>query len=268
MGSSLSRFCSWVAAAVLLFPAAKMHAQYAGFDRNVYPGDNAMAALRSSFIYTAFWLNPPPGGNTNGWQGKRQLVRTLGYGFLLLWNGRLDAALQDSPAQLGTADGIAAAQAAAREGFPPGAVIFLDQEEGGRLTREQAAYIAGWIDALGKTRYKAGVYASGIEVPDGGSQTISTARDVRGRFPGLPLWVANDQCPPAPGCRANKLPPGQSGIRDAAVWQYAQSPGRPDFTARCRQTYAADGNCYPPGGGAELFVDLNTASSSDPSHGR
>ena len=55
----------------------------------------------------------------------------------------------------------------------------------------------------------------------------------------------------------------------ADVWQYAQSPRRPAYTAQCKSTYAADGNCYAPGLQPQgVHIDLNTATSPDPSHGR
>ena len=40
---------------------------YRGFDRNDYPGDAQMAALRSgdaAFAFTGYWLTPPPGATT------------------------------------------------------------------------------------------------------------------------------------------------------------------------------------------------------------
>ena len=40
--------------------SAAQHA-YAGFDRNNYPGDAALPALRKSFHYTSYWLSNPPG---------------------------------------------------------------------------------------------------------------------------------------------------------------------------------------------------------------
>jgi len=41
-------------------------------------------------------------------------------------------------------------------------------------------------------------------------------------------------------------------------------------TAACRQTYASDGNCYPPAmpASSEIYVDVDTANSPDPSHAR
>jgi hypothetical protein len=229
--------------------------------------------LRRSFSYAGYWLNNPPGASSNGWVGKRAVLKANGFGFLILFNGRLDAQLTGKDAAgLGRSDAAAAVSAAQKEGFPEGAILFVDQEEGGRLLPEQSAYLFAWIEAIRGSRYKPGVYCSGILVPEGSSR-ISTARDIldhEGKRP-LALWVANDQCPPAPGCVLPRKPlsAASSGTEQALVWQYAQSPRRP-FAKQCAATYAADSNCYAPGvpRNAQAFVDLNVSGSADPSEGR
>jgi hypothetical protein len=246
---------------------------YLGFDRNEYPGDNLLPALHRSFAYAGYWLNPPPDARSNGWTGKRTTLKANGFGFLILFNGRLDAQLTGKDAAvLGRSDAAAAISAAKREGFAPGAILFLDQEEGGRLLPEQSAYLFAWVEAIRGSQYKPGVYCSGILVPEGSSQ-ISTARDILSHEGGRPLalWVANDACPPAPGCVIPKRPmaAASSGVKDALVWQFAQSPRR-QFANRCAATYAADNNCYAPGTphSTQTFLDLNVSSSPDPSGGR
>ena len=120
---------------------------YPGFDRNDYPGDAALPALRKTFRYTGYWLNKPQGESSNSWVGKRAILRRCGFGFLVLFTGRTDAKIKTEErkgrdaAELGAAEGRAAVAAAAREGFPKNVLIFLDQEEGGRLLPEQAAYL-------------------------------------------------------------------------------------------------------------------------------
>jgi hypothetical protein len=56
------------------------------------------------------------------------------------------------------------------------------------------------------------------------------------------------------------------------VWQFAQSPRRREFTARCAASYDKTGNCYPPElenlEPAKILLDLDTANSPDPSNGR
>ncbi|MFZ0632538.1 MAG: glycoside hydrolase domain-containing protein [Acidobacteriaceae bacterium] len=245
--------------------------EYVGFDKNAYPGDDALAVLHRTFAYTGFWLNDPSGLTANPWVGKRAVVRAAGFGFLILFNGRFDAQLKgQDAAALGRQDAAAAVKAAEREGFPRGAVIFLDQEEGGALLAEQAAYIGGWIVGVEKSAYRPGVYCSGIRVAAGAKQT-STAEDVAARWPEAKLWVWNDQCPPAPGCVVGKAGgPARSGVANAWVWQYARSPRNSQGTAACRTTYAADNGCYASGlpQSAATWVDLDVSGSADPSHGR
>ncbi len=244
---------------------------YIGFDKNGYPGDDVLPALHKTFAYTGYWLNNPPGMNSNPWAGKRSAVRAASLGFLILFNGRVDAQLKDrNAAELGQQDATAAIAAAKHEGFPPAALIFLDQEEGGSLLSEQAAYIGAWIDKVTHSSYRAGVYCSGIPVPSG-SKMVSTAQDIAARFPGAKLWIWNDRCPPSPGCVVSRsLDPAKSGFSHVLVWQYAQSPCRPENTAACAQTYAADNRCYAPGlpHSDQTFIDLNTSRSPDPSLGR
>ena len=108
---------------------------YLGFDRNDYPGDANLKLLRQTFSYAGFWLNQPPGEKTNTWTGKREPLQAAGFGFLVLFNGRPYSQLKTvaNAAKRGRSDAQAAVASARREGFRAGTVIFLDQEEGGRM---------------------------------------------------------------------------------------------------------------------------------------
>src|SRR3569833_1255043 len=99
---------------------------YLGIDRNTYPGDAQIRQLSRKFSFIGYWLNNPPGTNSNNWSGKRQVIRGAGMGFLVLWNGRNYKELQGKAVQLGRIDAEAAVAAARREGFPRGTVIFVD----------------------------------------------------------------------------------------------------------------------------------------------
>ena len=259
---------------------------YVGFDANDYPGDAQFAALRKQFSFTGYWLTNPPGADSNPWVGKRDILLRNGFGFLVVANGRLDKEIlraQKSgkpPAALAREDAAAAVAAAQREGFPPHTILFLDQEEGGRMLPEQADYLLAWTEAVAGTAYRPGVYASGQPVPDGKDPdgkpvTITTIQDIRqhvgaGHLHPIAFWVAQDACPPAPGCViqfAQPPSPDFSGILDADAWQYAQSPRRKSITQACGATYSSDGNCYPPGI-AHYQLDLSVSASPDPSQGR
>jgi hypothetical protein len=259
-------------AGLVLLPAicaAQAHGPYLGFDKNLYPGDDLLPVLHKTFDFTGYWLNDPPGMTSNPWAGKRVQLRAAGFGFLILFNGRLDVQLKSAnAADLGRSDAAAAVEAAHREGFPPNAILFLDQEEGGRLLPEQAAYLSAWLAGVTKAGFRPGIYCSGIDTTDV-SGTISTAKDVAARFPGIRLWVVNDKCPPAPGCVVHALDPAKSGVENALAWQFARSP-RSEFASACAQGYASDQNCYAPDlpHSEKSFVDLNASASPDPSGGR
>lgn len=261
---------------LMVFTLVDMRAQaqhtYIGMDRNDYPGDANMAVLRKRFAFTGYWLNDPPGANRTTWRGKRQTIQAIGYGFLLLFNGREYAQLKASgnAARMGTNDAVAAVRSAQQEGFPHGAIIFLDQEQGGRMLPEQRAYIHAWVDGVTRAGYGAGVYCSGIPFRESATVSVVTANDIRDHSGGrqIHFFVSNDQCPPSAGCVFPQTPasPGDSGVQFADAWQFAQSPRRPAMTAACRQSYAQDGNCYSAASG--VYVDVDSANSGDPSRGR
>jgi hypothetical protein len=272
----------WIAIVASTLVCATLQAQgptYLGFDRNTYPGNASLKALRQTFSYTGYWLNNPPGEKTNTWTGHRATVQSAGFGFLVLFNGRLYAELKSAElksaaraTKLGNSDAQAAAAAARREGFPAQTTIFLDQEQGGRMLPEQKAYIYAWVDAVTAAGFRAGIYCSGIPAKD--DDNVVTAEDIRENAGGRQIvyWAINDACPPAPGCAfpLNHPPgPAQSGVSFAEVWQFAQSPQRKDVAAQC-SNYSRDGNCYPPGiaPAQQLHIDLNAATSPDPSSGR
>jgi hypothetical protein len=259
-------------------PIASDNRLYRGFDRNDYLGDATMAQMHNTFAFTGYWLTNPPGEDANSWLGKRDVLRQQGWGFLVLANGRLDAEILKAqkhgtaPSALAQQDAAIAVAAAKTEGFPAHTILFLDQEEGGRLLAEQAAYLLAWTEAVAATDYRPGVYASGQPVPDGPGKTITTIEDIRqrvaaGHLHEIAMFDAQDACPPAPGCTLHPKPLVTSGEPNLTAWQFSQSPRRPAITKACKATYAADGNCYAPGF-PTLFLDMDAASTSDPSHGR
>jgi hypothetical protein len=299
-----SKFRSWRVLRILLVIAISASAlaqrsYYLGFDRNDYPGDANLKALRKTFSYTGYWLNNPPSETSNSWAGHRPAVQAAGFGFLVLFNGRFYADLKsvENAAQLGKSDAATAVASARREGFPAGTVVFLDQEQGGRMLPEQKAYIYSWVDGITAAGFRAGVYCSGIPAKD--DRNVVTAVDIRahagasisdlartatqdsaannahatqaGSPREISFWAINDACPPAPGCAFPEHPPApaRSGVSFAEVWQFAQSPRRKDVASHCTN-YNRNGSCYPPGipQSENLYVDVNSATSADPSHAR
>jgi hypothetical protein len=254
---------------VIQYPASRT---FLGFDRNEYPGDAGLPVLRKTFSFTSYWIGPPPGEKQSDWLGKRALLAAQGFGFVVLFNGRESRSLKDAvDARLkGTLDAQRAARSAEGEGFARGTVIFLDLEEGGRLSATVHEYVRNWFDGVAKAGYRAGVYCSAIPINEGMRTSITTVQDIKDHAGSreIVFWVYNDACPPSPGCTfpSSAPPPAQSGFSRTSIWQYAQSPRRKEFTAQCAASYAADGNCYAPGDNRhKWFLDANVANSPDPS---
>src|SRR5215813_2870069 len=137
-------------------PHAPASEYFLGFDRNDYPGNEAIKLLRKDFAFTGYWLGNPPQTKFNSWSGKREFLRSLGYGFLPLFNGPTSGELRDEPYTLKrVADDVqASASAARREGFPAGTTIFLDIEEGGRLPSTYAIYLKYWASGLAQAGFR------------------------------------------------------------------------------------------------------------------
>jgi hypothetical protein len=255
---------------------------YIGFDANVYPGDDALPALHRHFAYIGYWLNTPPGDQYNTWRGKRSVIQQAGFGYLVLFNGHFEKEFiaaadgkknyASAAKTMGLHDAKIAIERAKAEGFPAGTIIFLDIEEGGSMLPGQAAYLFAWSEAVSHSEFKSGAYCSGQPVDDGGGVMITTADDIRTQAAAkhlhpIALWIAQDACPPAPGCVMSPPPLGHAGVSNIEVWQYAQSPRRKSITKACGQTYSANNLCLLPEL-PQVELDLNAAESPDPSHGR
>ena len=115
---------------------------------------------------------------------------------------------------------------------------------------EQKAYLYAWVDGVAAAGFRAGIYCSGIAAREDGGGSIITAEDIHQGAAGrkIAFWVANDACPPSPGCAFPKRAPSpaESGIEFADGWQFAQSPKRRDFRPGVRPTTAATEVAIPP----------------------
>ena len=135
----------------------------------------------------------------------------------------------------------------------------------------QKAYIFAWMDGVTAAGYRPGIYCSGTHARED-DRGITTAGDIREGAGGrkIRFWVYNTAIPPSPGCtfHAPFPAPSMSGIHFAEVWQFAQSPA-PANTSGTRG-YSADGRCYAPGlsHSEQIHIDLDSATSPDPSRGR
>jgi hypothetical protein len=216
---------------------------HAGMDTSTYPGDSIMAELRAktNLVWTGFYLAPAPSHPGTSWMGKRALLLQQGWGLAPLYVGQQESGpgSHHVSAAQGTLDGDNAVALAQQAGFPAGSIVYLDVETGGPLSTAMRGYVQNWCARLSAGGFVPGAYLS-----------HTSADSTRQAVPGLKLWVfrvrtADTNTEKDPPFRSSL--PSESGVADAIAWQWAQ-------------------NCkIAAGGGGHQLVDLDTASTADPS---
>jgi hypothetical protein len=245
-------------------PGAPSAGGVPGFDTRTYPGDAVMQQWRdtSPYQWVGYYL-PGPCHPVSTWTGRRQALAAIGWGFAVLYLGEQDwSAVANPPegpgltpadgqprcthanltAERGAADGADAAAAAAKEGFPPGTVVYLNVERVDAVSPELERYVRAWMAAVvaGGT-VRPGIYVHADNAA-GLHAAVAAELAARGRPGEVPLWVARS------GDFRLDARPSDSGFSQAAVWQ-----GLFDV----RETW----------GGATLTIDANVARSASPSGG-
>lgn len=233
-----------------------------GFDTRDYPGDAVMRSwfASSPYRWVGYYL-PAPCYTGTTWTGRRDALRSIGWGFAVLYVGEQDwramgRAAVDTDAvenprcssahlteEQGREHAGAAVTAAAQDGFPAGTVIFLDVERVDRVSPELATYVRSWMaGVLADGRYTPGLYAHDVNVED--LYAIVADEFIRSqRTDRPPLWVARTA-----GFELRSAP-RESGYAAALIWQ-----GVLDTV----EEWA----------GTRLNIDVNVSTSTDPSGGR
>ena len=137
-----------------------------GFDTGSYPGDAAIItwAAKSPYRFVGFYLDAPCHTTTTfkTWKGKDPHLKAAGLGLAIIYVGFQQGGC--GQAKLSRAKGIEHGQDTVTkftaEGFPNGAVVFLDVEHyNGTLSAPMEDYIRGWIGViLDSGKVTAGIY--------------------------------------------------------------------------------------------------------------
>jgi hypothetical protein len=150
---------------------------YAGFDTNVYPGDEAMKAWKAEGTYD--WVGYYLAASCHkdaSWSGKRERLEAMGWGTAVVYVGQQTWGRTPNPsagvpagttcganlvsAEQGKKEAADAIAKTAAEGFAPGTVIFLDIEYMDGVPQAMRDYYTAWTDAvLADGRYRVGYYA-------------------------------------------------------------------------------------------------------------
>ena len=246
-------------------------------DRNDYPGDANMQGLRKTFVFHRLLAEQSTGSRT----------AILGSGRAATCNRwvtdfcccSMDVStkslrLRVMPRGWEARRGRCGKCGNHQRDFRQEAIIFLGPGAGRAHARGAArlySCLGGWC---GEGWLWGGIYCSGIAFRESSKVSVVTANDIRdnaaaGTSISLSATIVagrrRDAC-----FRVRRPLRAKSGVAFADVWQYAQSPRRPEITSACRKTYAPDDNCYPPGNAPStgLHIDVDAADSADPSRGR
>jgi hypothetical protein len=219
-----------------------------GLDKSIYPGDNIMQWLlnNTNLRWTGFYLAPAPCRVDRSWMNTYGSLQSMGWGFAPVYLGQQNNNTRCPQANnltqpQGVTDAIDAATLAAQAGFPSGSVIFLDVEQGGILPSSFITYIRSWIEELTNNQsYSPGIYCSYL-----------AANQIQAAVPSVTIafWVWRIGIIPCPNASTATYPdpdPSQSSIPYASAWQFAQE-------------------CDIDAGGTIITVDLDSASTADPS---
>lgn len=204
-----------------------------GFDTRDYPGDGIMARWleHSPYRWVGYYL-PAPCYTGTSWVGRRQTLRSMGWGVAVIYVGEQDwqamgrapaageAVMPGAPrcstenvtAQHGQEHGADAARTAAGEGFPAGTAIYLDVERVDTVRDALAEYVRAWTRALlDDGRFLPALYAHERNA----ERLLAVMREVANEQGAAAprLWVASGS-----GFAIHRAPQ-ESGFSDATVWQ-------------------------------------------------
>lgn len=181
---------------------------YLGLDVSEYPGADVMRKLRQEAPYrwVGYYLKAPahPDGSWMGtWKGA---LRDMGWSVAILYVGQQTSQLTEAQGQ---ADADEAAREAKAEGFPPGAVIYLDVEAADAVSPALARYVRAFVTRLAE----ASDYRPGIYCHVKNAAPLADAVEAQAKKRRIPFWVAGGD-----GFYFTSSPKG-SGAPWATAWQ-------------------------------------------------
>ncbi|MGH3712750.1 MAG: glycoside hydrolase domain-containing protein [Micromonosporaceae bacterium] len=193
-----------------------------GFDRSRYPGDAVMRSIRRAtpLAFVGIYLAPAPSHPDTGWMNKVPLLREIGWGFLPVYVGQQSRTGPGSHVltrEQALRDAVDAGRLAEKAELDPCSVLYLDIEQGGRLTLDHLSYVGTWVGGIAhETAYRPGVYCSYRD----------TADHVAAETGDVPTWVfhVRDTGPALVDLATEEPPdPAESGFPGAVAWQYRMS---------------------------------------------
>jgi hypothetical protein len=220
-------------------PLATAYAKgtFVGFDTHTYPGDGVMRTWKKTPGSPYTWVGdylPSPCHADKSWVGKRQTLRSMGWGIAIVYVGqqtwgktpkklsasaltalrkRSDCSADLVNASQGTLEADDATARATAEGFPRGDIVFLDLERMENIPPAMRDYYRAWAARmLSRGVYRPGVYTHEHNAP----QVFADLKQVftaAGDTETPRMWVAGGK-----GFDEGKAPQ-DVGYTFAGMWQ-------------------------------------------------
>jgi hypothetical protein len=165
---------------------------YVGFDTHTYPGTGTMKAWKNApgapYSWVGYYL-PSPCHADKSWLGKRDTLRTMGWGIAIVYVGqqtwgktprplspmqraslraKTDCSVDLIADDEGVMNADEATAIAKAEGFAPGSVVFLDLERMEKIPPAMRAYYRAWTARM----LKNGVYLPGYYAHEHNAQQV------------------------------------------------------------------------------------------------
>jgi hypothetical protein len=191
---------------------------YAGFDADIYPGDDVMSWLRANtnLVWCGYYLGGAPSHPDMSWMGNRAALAANGWGIAPIYVGQqvIPPGSLNPSAATGVQDGTQAVSMMQNEGFASGSYVYLDLENGPPLPQSLQDYVTNWINAVASGGFGPGVYCSHLL-----AQTICNL------FPSCRIWafkVSTTATHPVAAPFPDSDPAG-CGCAVAHAWQLDQN---------------------------------------------
>lgn len=158
---------------------------YLGLDVSDYPGTTVMRKLRQEAPYrwVGYYLKSPAHLDPS-WMGTwKSALRDMGWSVAILYVGQQTSSLTEAQ---GRADADEAAREAEGEGFPPGAVIYLDVEANDEVGPQLGRYVRAFVAQLGE----ASGYRPGLYCHMKNASALAAVVEAEAKKRKVPFWVA------------------------------------------------------------------------------
>lgn len=213
---------------------------FAGFDASQFPGMATMQWLKdhTNLVFCCVYL-PAPSHHNGDWVTHLADIRKQGWGTVPIYVGQQLAGpgSHEVTAAQGSEDGADAARQMTLAAYPSMSFVYLDLEDGPPFAHPRTDYVAAWIRMVQAHGFGAGVYCS-----------HGFAAEVAAAHPGTRIWAFKVPTTAKTAAAAPFPQPDVEGcgFAEAVIWQRQQ-------------------NVVVNVPGASLLVDLDVATTADPS---